>query len=236
MRSLLACSRLSCTKKIMRNSRQPTPSLPITMGLISNVTIYQGTKSSLRYYLVPADFFFALKDELAYRKPLFILYANALKSSEFHDDSNFHQRQYGRGLMMRHDWTLLCSRVETRPGRGIDLINVVTAVKVADRYRTVPIDTTIPVDLPICLVSQWTAEFETDKKVHSGVLQLMAPGGERVLREYKLEFDCRDTIVLRSIYKIPDLRFVGVGTYEFHIVLEGFADLGEWGRACLRMS
>ncbi len=113
---------------------------------------------------------------------------------------------------------------------------MVTAVKVADRYRTVPIDTTIPVDVPIWLVSQWSTEFETDKKVHSGVLQLMAPGGERVLEEYMLEFDSRDTIATRFIYQILDMRFVGVGTYEYHFVLDGFADLGEWGRACLRMS
>lgn len=137
--------------------------------------------------------------------------------------------------MMRHDWTLLCSSVTDPPDRGIDLINIVTAVKVTDRYRTVPIDTTIPVDVPIWLVSQWSAEFETDKKVHFGVLQLVAPGGERVLEQYKLELDCRDTIISRFIYQIPDMRFVGLGTYEFHFVLDGYADLGEWGRACLRM-
>lgn len=113
---------------------------------------------------------------------------------------------------------------------------MVSAVKVAERFHTVPIDTTMPVDVPIWMVSQWSTEFETDKRVHSGVLQVIAPGGERVLDQYKLQFDCRDTIVSRFIYRILDLRFVGLGTYEFHFVLDGYDDLGEWGRACLRMS
>lgn len=148
----------------------------------------------------------------------------------------FHRWQNGQALVMRHDWTLLCSRVAYPPDRSIDLINIVSAVKVADRYRSASIDTTIPVDAPIFLVSQWSVEFENEKRVHSGVLQLMAPGGERVLQQYKLELDCRDTIVSRFISRIPRIRFVGLGTYEFHFVLDGFAELGEWGRACLRIN
>ncbi len=136
---------------------------------------------------------------------------------------------------MRHDWTLLCNNVVTSPGRGIDLINIVSSVKVADRYRSTSIDTKIPVDVPIWLVSQWSAEFKLDKIVHPGTLQVMAPGGERVLEQFKLEFDCQDTIVSRFIYRIPDMRFVGLGTYEFHFVLDQLVDLGEWGRACLMM-
>ena len=136
---------------------------------------------------------------------------------------------------MRHDWTLLCGEVVLPPGRGIDLIDVVSAVKVADRYRALPTETVIPVDVPLWLVSQWSVEFESDKRIHSGVLQLMAPGGERVLEQYDLKLDCRDTIVSRVVYQLPDMRFVGLGTYEFHLILSEFVEMGEWGRACLRM-
>jgi len=56
------------------------------------------------------------------------------------------------------------------------------------------------------------------------------------LQQYELEFDCRDTVVYRYIHRIPDMRFVGIGTYEFHVVLSEFAQMGEWGRACFRLS
>lgn len=35
---------------------------------------------------------------------------------------------------------------------------------------------------------------------------------------------------------MQDLQFVGVGTYEYHVVIEEFAAIGEWGRACLTVS
>ena len=134
---------------------------------------------------------------------------------------------------MRHDWTLLCAEVAYPPSGSIELRNVVSALKMSDPSREVAI---LPLDQPVWLVSQWPAEFEADKRIHSGVLQLLAPGGERVLREDKLEFDFGDTIVYRMIYRVPDMKFVGVGTYEFHVVLGEFASIGEWGRACLRIS
>lgn len=136
---------------------------------------------------------------------------------------------------MRRDWTLLCSEVATRLEGSIDLRNVVSAAKVADRFRRPPIDTVFPIDVPLWIVSQWATEFETDRRIHAGALQLMAPGGERVLQQYHLEFDCRDTAIFRYIHRIPDMRFVGVGTYEFHIILNEFAQMGEWGRACFKL-
>ena len=69
--------------------------------------------------------------------------------------------------------------------------------------------------------------------VHPGLLQLVAPGGEDVLDERELEFDFRQTTVYRYIHRIPDMRFIGFGTYEFHVLVANFAERGEWGRACL---
>ena len=122
----------------------------------------------------------------------------------------------------------MCNEVIAPPSRGMEILNVVTAAKVADSYRVTPIDTRIAVDVPIWIVSQWSAEFEADRRVHSGALQLVAPGGERVLDRIEMDLDFRDTIVCRLIHRIPDMRFIGLGTYEFHVLLPGFASLGEW--------
>lgn len=135
---------------------------------------------------------------------------------------------------MRHDWTLLCAKVTYPPHGSIALRNVITAFTVAERYRNLERETVLSLeDLPVWIVSQWTAEFTADRKVHSGVLQLLAPGGDRVLREDNVEFDLRDRRVFRMIHKVPDIMFIGFGTYEFHVILEEFASIGEWGRTCV---
>jgi len=136
---------------------------------------------------------------------------------------------------MRHDWTLLCADVTAPPSGSIDLLNVVTAIRVGDRYRQPRIDTMIPIHAPMWIVSQWTAEFDFDRRIHQSVQQLMAPGGENVLDQRGLDFDFRHTTVYRYIHRIHEMRFVGVGTYEFHILVADFAQRGEWGRASVRM-
>ena len=136
---------------------------------------------------------------------------------------------------MRHDWTLLCSEVDAPASGSITLKNVITAVRVADRFRMSPVDTILSIDGPLWIVSQWTSEFDVDRQIHKGLLQLMAPGGEYVLDERELEFDCRHTIVHRYIRRIPDMRFTGLGTYEFHVLVANFAERGEWGRASLKL-
>lgn len=136
---------------------------------------------------------------------------------------------------MRHDWTLLCSEVDAPPSGSITLKNVITAVRVADRFRMSPVDTILSIDGPLWIVSQWTAEFDVDRQIHKGLLQLMAPGGDRVLNETKLRFDFRHTIVFRFIRKIQEVRFAGLGTYEFHVLVANFAERGEWGRASLKL-
>ena len=135
---------------------------------------------------------------------------------------------------MRHDWTLLCTEVKYPPNGSITLINIVSAMTVAERFRNAESEIVLSLDnSPVWLVSQWTAEFEIDRKVHTGALQVLAPGGDRVLREDNLEFDLRNTRVFRLIHRVPDVKFVGFGTYEFHVVLDEVSTLGEWGRACV---
>ena len=136
---------------------------------------------------------------------------------------------------MRHDWTLLCNEVIAPPSRGIDLLNVISTIEVADRFRRAPVDARIGLESRLWLVSQWTAEFEADRRLHSGVLQLMAPGGDHVLEYDQLSSDFRDKTVSRVYHRISEMKFVGLGTYEFHVMLAGFAVLGEWGRACLTL-
>lgn len=136
---------------------------------------------------------------------------------------------------MRQDWTLLCSEVDAPASGSIDLKNVIIAIRVADRFRVSPINTILSIDGPLWIVSQWTAEFDVDRQIHAGMLQLVAPGGDRVLDERELEFDFRHTIVYRYIHRIPDMRYIGLGTYEFHVLVANFAGRGEWGRASLEL-
>ncbi|MCY3799847.1 MAG: hypothetical protein OXG84_18730 [Chloroflexi bacterium] len=113
--------------------------------------------------------------------------------------------------------------------------NVITAIRVGDRFRNSPINTILSIDGPLWIVSQWTAEFDVDRRLHPGLLQLAAPGGEDVLDERELVFDFRHTIVYRYIHRIPDMRFIGFGTYEFHVLVADYAERGEWGRASLKL-
>ncbi len=110
-----------------------------------------------------------------------------------------------------------------------------TEAEAPDGLRWTPIDTVLRIESPLWLVSQWSAEFETDRRLFSGRLQLMAPGGEQVLSQRMEQFDFRHTVVFRYIHRIPDMRYVGLGTYEFHVFVAAVAEQGEWGRACLRV-
>ena len=136
---------------------------------------------------------------------------------------------------MRHDWTLLCAGLTASSSGNIEMSNVITEAEAPDGMRRSPVDTVLRVDAPLWLVSQWSAEFETDRRVFSGQLQLMAPGGEQVLSQRMEQFDFRHTRVFRLIRRIREVRFIGLGTYEFHVLVADFADRGEWGRTCFRV-
>ncbi len=95
---------------------------------------------------------------------------------------------------------------------------------------------TVIFDPPALLVSHWTAEFDADRRVHSATVQMLAPGGEQVLWSKDVELDFRQQSSHLMVLIMQDLQFVGEGTYEYHVVIEEFAAIGEWGRACLTIS
>ena len=137
---------------------------------------------------------------------------------------------------MRHDWTLFCSAVSEHDSGSIDVGQIITALRLANPARPIVLGEVIPIDVPLLLVTQWAAEVDSDKRIYSGVLQVLAPGGEEVLDEYKFEFDLQDKTVIRMIHAVKDIRFAGKGTYEFHVVLDSIRAAGEWGRACITIN
>lgn len=134
---------------------------------------------------------------------------------------------------MRHDWTLLCTEVDYQEYGTIGLGNIFNRLRVSQEGRVPAVGELVPLDPPTLLVSHWTAEFESDRRVHPAIVQLLAPGGDSVIWEDKLEFDVRDSTSFRMIYAMPNLKFVDIGIYEFQVFLDSLGPIGEWGRACL---
>lgn len=137
---------------------------------------------------------------------------------------------------MRHDWTLLCTEVHPHDSGAIGLENVFSNLQVTGPYGDVEHAESLLFDPPSILVSHWTAEFEAEKRLHSATVQLMAPGGDRVLWADNLEFDFRSQSTYLMTLIMQNMPLTGVGTYEFHVFLEEYAMLGEWGRASLTIS
>lgn len=137
---------------------------------------------------------------------------------------------------MRHDWTLLCTVVDYQQYGTIGLGNIFTSLSVSDADRPPALGESVELDPPILLVSHWTAEFESDRRVHPAIVQHLAPGGDTVIWEDKLAFDVRETTSFRMIYALPNLKFLGRGIYEFQVFLDALGPIGEWGRACLTVS
>ncbi len=137
---------------------------------------------------------------------------------------------------MRHDWTLLCTEVQAQDSGAIGLGNVFSTLQVSSPYGVVENAASVLFDPPALLASHWTAEFEAEKRLHSAIVQLMAPGGEYVLWEDGLGFDFRNQSTFLMVYILQNIQFVGTGTYEFHVALEEYAMVGEWGRATLTIS
>ncbi len=137
---------------------------------------------------------------------------------------------------MRHDWTLLCTEVQTHDTGAIGLENIFSTLQVTSPFGSVADVESVLFDPPAVLVSHWTAEFEAERRVHSAIIQLMAPGGEYVLWEDKLDFDFRNRSTFLMAYILQNLQFVDVGTYEFNVLLEEYEMVSEWGRASLTIS
>ena len=70
---------------------------------------------------------------------------------------------------------------------------------------------TVLFDPPAVLVSQWTAEFDADRRAHPAIVQLMAPGGEQVLWTKRMELDFRYQSFNLMMLIMQDLQFVGEG-------------------------
>ena len=137
---------------------------------------------------------------------------------------------------MRHDWTLLCKDVQVYDSGMLDLGNVFSTLHVFGPYGLIGRPESIVFDPPTILVSHWTVEFFTDRRTHNAIVQLLAPDGEHVLWSDRLEFDLRHETTFRMVYIMQNLEFAGIGTYEFHVLLEENGVIGEWGRACLTVS
>ena len=137
---------------------------------------------------------------------------------------------------MRHDWTLLCTEAHAQDTGAIGLGNVFSTLKVSSPFGRVENAESVLFDPPAILVSHWTAEFEAERRVHTATVQLMAPGGDRVLWADNLGFDFRFQTTYLMTLILQDIQLTGIGTYEFHVLLEEYAMLGEWGRARLTIS
>lgn len=137
---------------------------------------------------------------------------------------------------MRHDWTLLCTEVQTQDTGAVGLGNVFSTLQVYSPYSTLEQAETLLFDPPAILVSQWTAEFDADRRVHTATVQLLAPGGEQVMWTKGVGLDFRNQSPHLMMLIMQDLQFVGKGIYEYHVVMEEFAAIGEWGRACLTIN
>ena len=137
---------------------------------------------------------------------------------------------------MRHDWTLLCTEALTQDSGAIDLGNVFSTMQVSSPFSELEQVETVLFDPPTVLASHWTAEFDNERRVHYGTVQLFAPGGEQVLWTKGVELDFRHQSIYVVTLIMQDLQFVGEGTYEYHVVVEDLVAIGEWGRACLAIS
>ena len=137
---------------------------------------------------------------------------------------------------MRHDWTLLCTEVHAHDTGAIGLENVFSTLQVTNPYGSVESAELVLFDPPALLVSRWTAEFAAERRVHSATVQLMAPGGDRGLWAESVAFDFRNQSSFLMVYILQNIEFVGIGTYEFHVLLEDNRVIGEWGRASLEIS
>lgn len=134
---------------------------------------------------------------------------------------------------MRHDWTLLRNDAQAQDEGAIGLENVFNSVRASNVFGIIGHEESIPVEPPAILVSQWTAEFDVDRRPHHATVQLMTPGGEHIHWTDRLYFDYRERATIRMIYVMHNPQFAGIGTYEYHVLLEEFSMRGEWGRACL---
>ncbi|MDE2853040.1 MAG: hypothetical protein OXN88_02600 [Chloroflexota bacterium] len=113
---------------------------------------------------------------------------------------------------MRHDWTLLCTEVHPHDSGEIGLENVFSTLQVTRPFGRFEDTESVLFDPPALLVSHWTAEFEAERRVHTATVQLMAPGGDRVLWADSVEFDFQFQTTYLMTLILQDMQLTGIGT------------------------
>ncbi|MCY4536900.1 MAG: hypothetical protein OXE52_01580 [Chloroflexi bacterium] len=137
---------------------------------------------------------------------------------------------------MRHDFTLLCTEVIELPDQNnVQIRCPITAIRLTPEVQELPHGGIVPLSPKLYLISQWEADLPGDQRVHDGKFQEMPPDSEVPSREDPVRFDLTTSPSFIWVRKVTQIIYAGPGTYEYHVVLDGVATVGEWGRACLKL-
>lgn len=137
---------------------------------------------------------------------------------------------------MRHDFTMLCREVVELPDHNnVQIRRPITAIRLTPAVREAAHGSVVRLSPTLYLVSRWECDLPGDKRVHTGVLQEIPPDRDIPSWEHPLRFDLTRSQAIIWVRKLSRLIYAGPGTYEYHVVLDGVALAGEWGRACLKL-
>ena len=137
---------------------------------------------------------------------------------------------------MRHDFTMLCTEVIELPDQNnVQIRCPITAIRLTPEMRELPHGSVVSLSPTLYLISRWEADLPGDKRIHAGKFQEMPPDREAPSREDPVRFDLTGTPAFIWVRTVSQIIYTGPGTYEYHVVLDGVALAGEWGRACLKL-
>ncbi len=137
---------------------------------------------------------------------------------------------------MRHDFTMLCTEVVELPDQNnVQIRCPITAIPLTPEVRETPHGSVVSLSPILYLISQWEADLPGDQRTHVGKFQEMPSDSEFPSREDPVRFDLTASPSFIWVRKVSQIIYTGPGTYEFHVVLDGVALAGEWGRACLTL-
>ena len=137
---------------------------------------------------------------------------------------------------MRHDFTILCTEVIELPDQNnVQIRCPITALRLAPEVQELPHGSVVSLSPSLYLISRWEADLPGDERVYSGKFQEMPPGSDVPSREESVRFDLTRSPAFIWVRTVSKIIYSGPGTYEFHVVLDGVALVGEWGRACLKL-
>lgn len=137
---------------------------------------------------------------------------------------------------MRHDFTMLCAEVIEIPDQNnVQIRCPITAIRLSSEVKELPHGSVVALSPKLHLISRWETDLPSDARVHTGLFQEMPPSDDPPLREEPVRFDLAGSQAFIWVRTVSEIIYVGTGTYEYHVVLDGVALLGEWGRACLKL-